>query len=309
MTTTIAWHHDGTTLGPFPGGRTTSPAGRAALLGTALLGTALPCTALLGTALPGAALPPKVVARRTAAWIWGLDVLPPGAARMGWELDLVDGAGLPPSHVAEEGGLRVTTPARTALDCARRLPPQEAVAALDQFLRTGVELAELKLMARDLRGRRDSSRLRGVLSLGDRGAASPGESRTRFTVVDTGFPRPRTQVPVMGPRGDPFFIDLGYEEFRVGMEYDGEPHHTGPVARARDEARRRWLTREMGWEIITVTRDFLPCPGPYLEVLLTALLHRGWEPSPTTMDRIATRLARLSRRSPRSRRRPRAPTR
>ncbi|TMR21727.1 hypothetical protein, partial [Actinomadura geliboluensis] len=35
-------------------------------------------------------LPPEaVIARRTAAWIWGLDVLPPGMDETDWPVDLI----------------------------------------------------------------------------------------------------------------------------------------------------------------------------------------------------------------------------
>jgi hypothetical protein len=275
-TTNLRWRLADTTVGPLTRDQATSATIRAALIGR------------LG--------PPRVVARRTAAWIWGLDVLPPGPPVPDREIDMAAAdEELPPSHIVEEAGVRLTSLPRTALDCARWLPRLEAIAALDQFLRAGVEPATLKRMARDLNGLPHSSRLCEMLRLGDPGAASPGESWTRFLLIDAGFPRPRTQIPVNGPRGDPFYIDLGYEDFRVGMEYDGEPHHTGPRARARDERRRRWLARQKGWEIIPVTRDFLPRPGPYLEALLTALLHRGWDPDDKTMDRIASRLARLRR--------------
>ena len=73
---------------------------------------------------------------------------------------------------------------------------------------------------------------------------------------------------------------------------------TTPGARARghDTARRRWLAKEMRWEVIPVTKDFLAYPAPYLEALLTALLHRGWNPDSATVDRIATRLRNLNRR-------------
>ncbi|QXJ25576.1 hypothetical protein AGRA3207_007091 [Actinomadura graeca] len=258
-----------------------------------------------------------VVARRTAAWIWGLDVLPPGMSESDWSVELitprpVDTApdppalapgtvDLPPEHVLEEDDVRVTSLHRTALDCARWLPRAEAVAALDQFLRRGVEAAELSGMARALPGYRGNRRLREIIRLGDRGAASPAESWTRVTVVDTGFPRPATQVPVMGPHGHHLYVDLGYPGYRVGMEYDGERHHTGPKARAHDHRRREWLRKSQGWEIIPVTKDFLSRPAPYLEALLTALLKRGWNPEDATMDEIATRLASLSRRPRRSR--------
>ncbi|NVI90247.1 hypothetical protein [Actinomadura sp. BRA 177] len=259
-------------------------------------------------ALSGLLQHDAVVARRTAAWIWGLDVLPPGVNEADWDVELITSrtstsdpispatVELPAGHIMEESDVRLTSTARTALDCSRWLPRSEAVAALDQFLRKGVGTEELITMARTLPGYRGNKRLREIIRLADRGAASPGETWIRVSIVNTGFPRPRTQVPVMGPRGHPFYIDLGYPEFRVGLEYDGERHHTGPQARARDTTRRRWLAKEMNWEVIPVTKDFLTHPAPYLEALLTALLHRGWNLDNKTMDKIAARLTTQNRR-------------
>jgi hypothetical protein len=259
-------------------------------------------------ALSGLLRQEAIVARRTAAWIWGLDVLPPGVNEADWQVELITPrtsdsgpitAGtveVPAGHIIEESDVRLTSLARTALDCSRWLPRSEAVAALDQFLRKGVGTGELIAMARSLSGYRGNKRLREIIRLADRGAASPGESWIRVGIVNTGFPRPRTQVPVPGPRGQRLYIDLGYPEFRVGLEYDGERHHTGPQARAHDTASRRWLAKEMRWEVIPVTKDFRTHPAPYLEALLTALLHRGWNPGNDTMNEIATRLAALNRR-------------
>ncbi|MFC4909940.1 hypothetical protein [Actinomadura gamaensis] len=245
-----------------------------------------------------------VIARRTAAWIWGIDVLSPGVRPGQWELDLIHPepappdtppdprwAPLPPGHTTTHHGVRLTTRTRTALDCARWLPRLDAVAALDQFLRAGVPEPELRAMARALPGYQ-GGRLSEVLRMSDRGAASPGESWTRVLLIRAGFPRPTTQIPVPGPHGERLSIDLGYEQWRVGLEYDGERHHTGRRARAHDDHRRRWL-RARGWQIIPVTKDVLPRPGPYLEAVLTALLDHGWRPDDPTMDRLATHLARL----------------
>ncbi|WUI04215.1 hypothetical protein OHR68_21235 [Spirillospora sp. NBC_00431] len=251
-----------------------------------------------------------VVARRAAAWIWGLDVLPPGVDEADWNVELItpgsaenpraritaESVELPAEHVTEEFDVRVTSLARTALDCARWLPRYEAVAALDQFLRRGVGIGELTAMARSLPGYRGNKRLREVVRMGDRGAASPGESWVRVAVMKSGLPRPRTQVPVRGERGEWLYVDLGYPEFRVGLEYDGERYHSGSKARVHDARRRAWLVREMGWEIIPVTRSFLRRPAPYLEAALTALLQRGWKPDNSTMERIAIGMARLNRR-------------
>ena len=267
-----------------------------------------------------------VIVGRTAAWIWGLDVLPPGADEADWDVELVvpaprdgpsgpsavlsgasraaagftarpcDAVKVPAEHVVEEGGVRITSLTRTALDCARWLPRDDAVAALDQFLRRGVEPGELTAMARGLPGYRGNRRLREIIRLGDPGAASPAESRVRVTLVRAGFPRPDTQVPVTGPRGRLLYVDLGYPDLRVGIEYDGERHHSGRAARAHDARRRRWLARERDWEIIPVIRSFLYRPAPYLEALLTAMLHRGWRPDDVTMGRLAARIASVRRR-------------
>lgn len=250
-----------------------------------------------------------VIARRAAAWIWGLDVLPPGVDEADWNVELItpgssehpqsritpESVELPAEHVTQQLGVRVTTLPRTALDCARWLPRYEAVAALDQFLRRGVTADELTTMARDLPGYRGNKRLREIVRLSDRGAASPGESWIRVAVMKSGLPRPLTQVPVMGEGGRWLYVDLGYPEFRVGLEYDGERHHTGSEARAHDARRRTWLTKEMGWEIIPATKSFLSRPVPYLEALLTTLLQRGWKPDNSTMERIAIGLSRLNR--------------
>lgn len=253
-----------------------------------------------------------VVCRRTAAWLWGLDVLPPGVSPGDWPVELL----VPPDrtpprrngcrcHISDYedddvvllDGTRLTSRDRTALDCARWLPRLQAVAALDQFLRDGVDPAALAACAAGLAGERNARQLREVIALGDRGAMLPGESWTRTLIVDTGFPRPRTQVPVPGPEGTHLFIDLGYADYRVGVEYDGEDHHTSPLDRAHDESRRRWLREEHGWEIIVVTKaDVLFDPHPFLAALMTALFERGWHPDDEELDVICTRLDRLRRR-------------
>jgi hypothetical protein len=265
---------------------------------------------VLSRRLPGYA----VVGRRTAAWLWGLDVLPPGVSASSWPVEVLvpPGRSLPRRNgcrcyvaeyegddVALVGGARVTSRERTALDCARWLPRLQAVAALDQFLRAGVEPGVLASRAAVVAGKRNARQLRDVLALGDRGAVLPGESWTRTVIVDTGFPRPQTQVEVPGPLGTSLFVDLGYAHYRVGVEYDGERHHLAPRDRARDEARRRWLRKEVGWELIVVTKsDVLAAPYAFLAALMTALFERGWSPDDDELIEICTRLDRLRRRWP-----------
>ena len=99
--------------------------------------------------------------------------------------------------------------------------------------------------------------LRRVLEVTDGGAESPQETRTRLVLLDGGLRRPQTQIIVRDEGGYPFArIDMGYEEFKVGIEYDGEQHWTDPQQRNHDIERQVKLT-EQGWIIIRVSADML----------------------------------------------------
>lgn len=247
-----------------------------------------------------------VVCRRTAAWLSGLDVLPPGVAEAQWPVEVVVPAGmprtrrrgclgceadLPPEDLAELAGVRMTSMERTALDCARFAPRLEAVAALDQFLRRGVDPAALQERASALAGRRNAARLRAVLDVADPGAESPGESWARVMIVDAGLPRPATQIPVCLPDGTDARLDMGVEAYATGIEYDGEEHHTGRLAEAHDARRRRQL-HEAGWATVVVRREHvLGDPRPFLNYLAETLLAGGWDPSPERLADVMRRIA------------------
>jgi hypothetical protein len=44
-------------------------------------------------------------------------------------------------------------------------------------------------------------------------------------VIDEGFPRPRTQIHVTDGINDAF-LDMGWDEPMIGLDYDGELHQT-----------------------------------------------------------------------------------
>ncbi|MGW0193597.1 endonuclease domain-containing protein, partial [Nonomuraea sp. NPDC003201] len=180
---------------------------------------------------------------------------------------------------------------RTALDCARWLPRMEAVAILDQFARRGVDLEAL--WHRPL----NSWRLRDTLGLADRGAASPRESWLRAILVEGGLPRPTTQIRV-GLDGDRFaYLDLGWEEFKVAVEYDGQEHHTSPADQQRDADRREELRRR-GWRVIAVRRDVIPGQiADLLHHVANALIECGWQPGPERTNHILRRIRAARRRS------------
>ncbi|GAA4577237.1 type IV toxin-antitoxin system AbiEi family antitoxin domain-containing protein [Planotetraspora kaengkrachanensis] len=261
--------------------------------------------------------PTAIICRRTAAWLWGLDVLPPGKTSHDWPVELLVAAGertrprrpgcrgheaeITSADITLLGGVAITTQERTALDCARFLPRLEAVAALDQFLRRRVEIESLQTRALALAGRRNAKRLREVLQLGDAGAQAPSESWTRVLIVDAGLPRPETQIHVILPSGAEVFVDMGYPNQLVGVEYDGEKYHSSAEDLAHDAWRRAQL-RECGWELVIVRKsDVLGRPADYLEDLTGKLLSRGWRPSTEQMTFVLTRLRMLRNREARFR--------
>ncbi len=154
--------------------------------------------------------------------------------------------------------MSVTTAARTAFDLGRRKGRTEAVIRCDALANaTGLTAADVERLAVRHRGARGLVQLRQTLTAMDGGAESPQETRTRLVLLDAGLRRPHTQIRVYDAAGYPFArIDMGYQEFKVGIEYDGAQHWTDPKRRAHDIERRIELA-EQGWVIIHVTSDML----------------------------------------------------
>jgi hypothetical protein len=91
----------------------------------------------------------------------------------------------------------------------------------------------------------------------DGGAESPQETRTRLLLVRSGLPRPETQIVVLDRFNYPFArIDMGYREWKVGIEFDGAQHWTDPAQRTADIDRYAELAA-LGWLIVRVSSDLL----------------------------------------------------
>ena len=148
--------------------------------------------------------------------------------------------------------INATTPARTAFDLGRRGGRIPAVVRVDALANaTGLTPPEVQPLIDRHAGVRGLVQLREVLAVMDAGAESPQETRTRLVLVDAGLPRPETQIWV-----DDWRIDMGYREFKVGVEYDGEQHWTDPRVRTYDIDRHAELLAR-GWVIIRVSADML----------------------------------------------------
>jgi hypothetical protein len=162
-------------------------------------------------------------------------------------------------EITTVNGMRVTTPARTALDLARRCRPGVAVAAIDALAQaTDLKLADVELLARRYRRRRGIRAARAALELVDGGAQSPKETWLRLLLIEAGFPPPETQIPVLNEWGwAEAYLDMGWEDVKVAAEYDGDQHRTSRYQYVKDIRRLEMLER-YGWIVVRVVAEDHP---------------------------------------------------
>lgn len=214
--------------------------------------------------------PHAVVCDRTAAWIHGcevfdyreLDVMPPletYVLRGHDPTDRPECAGgtrdLRPEDWTVIGGVRVTTPLRTAMDLGCKLSPRNALAAMNMLMRLhGFTQEDMQRLLPRYRRRRGVRRLRPLVPLVDGRAESIAESWPKYEIASHGLPLPVPQywVHVDGVRT--YRLDYAYPHARVAVEYDGEEFHSTPEDREADRVRRQWL-RDHGWTVIVLTKD------------------------------------------------------
>ncbi len=151
--------------------------------------------------------------------------------------------------------MRITTPARTAFDIARRRPLHAAIANLDALGNAvGLTAHDVFRVARRHRGSRGLRQLANALDLYDPGAASPNETWLRLLVIGADYPRPQTQIPVLSPDGcRRYYLDMGWENLMLALEYDGEQHRVDPVQYAYDIRRSEDLDA-LGWTRLRVVK-------------------------------------------------------
>ncbi len=176
--------------------------------------------------------------------------------------------------VMEVHGLVVTTPLRTACDLGRQPSRDAAFACMSMMLGTGlVTRDELVEAAAGFRGYRWVRQLRALAPLTDHRLESYYEAVTMLRWLDcTDLPRPQPQRSVPAPesvRGGVYYLDLGVDEIRFGVEYDGVEFH-GPEREEHDLRRRRWITEQHGWELRVVRKANLYGPQRDIEQLLRA---------------------------------------
>jgi hypothetical protein len=172
------------------------------------------------------------------------------------------------------GRLPVTTPARTAYDLGRYLPRGQAIARLDALMHaTPFSVEDVLLLAKRHPGARGLRRLRVALPHVDGGAASPKETWLRLLLIDAGLPVPTTQIPVLDGYRPVAFLDMGWEEFKVAAEYDGDQHRSDRRQYVKD-IRRHEMVDELGWQVVRVVAEDRPVD--VINRVSAALRRRGY---------------------------------
>lgn len=163
-------------------------------------------------------------------------------------------------EIAIIDGMRVTTPARTALDLARRYREDTAVAAIDALMQaTDLKLVDVEFLLDRYRGRRGMKAARAALELVDGGAQSPKETWLRLLLGKAGYPRVQTQIAVRNEWGwAEAYLDMGWEDIKVAAEYDGEHHRTSAYHYKKDIERSEKVAQRYGWIVVRVVSGHHP---------------------------------------------------
>jgi len=160
-------------------------------------------------------------------------------------------------EICQVRGINLTTPARTAFDLGRRKGQALAVVRVDALLQaTQLKLPEVRALAERHPGVRGLRQLEQVLDLADYGGESPQETRLRLLFTDNGMRPTHTQIEVFDGRYQVGRIDMGWQKWKVGVQYDGIQHWEDPRQRTRDIDQNAEY-RELGWRLVHVGADLM----------------------------------------------------
>ncbi|WP_409366568.1 endonuclease domain-containing protein, partial [Mycolicibacterium pulveris] len=109
----------------------------------------------------------------------------------------------------------------------------------------------------------------------DGGDESPKETWLRLLLIDAGLPAPTTQIPVLDGYWPVAYVDMGWEKYKVAVEYDGDQHRSDRRRYVKDQRRLRKL-EAMGWIILRVIAE--DKPDDVVRRVRAALITRGWRP-------------------------------
>lgn len=176
------------------------------------------------------------------------------------------------TDVVEIDGIRCTSLERTIFDVARTKSLETSVPCADAALRRVV--VDGRVFDADLQaewrerfarraaraaGRRGVRRARWIGEFADGRAELPGESVSRLQLHRLGFRDFDLQVPVEGPRGFDYHVDVGLKEVRTFWEFDGEEKYRNEAMRRgrsledvllEEKRREDWIRGRTRWHLV-----------------------------------------------------------
>jgi very-short-patch-repair endonuclease len=151
------------------------------------------------------------------------------------------------------GGLVVTRPARTVLDCLRLAPPAARDRMLDVALqRRWTSVAAFDAQVTALAGQRDVRHLRQLLAGVTDGARSSAERRAQQVIAGCGLDGWRWNHPVEHAGRLVAVVDAALPHLRLAIEIDGRAFHVDVDAFQRDRTRQNELVT-LGWTVLRFT--------------------------------------------------------
>ena len=153
------------------------------------------------------------------------------------------------------GALPLTSPARTALDLARRLPRDEAVICLDKLAAfTDVTRTEIAELVDRYHGARGIEQARTAIDLMEFGVDSAMYTRLRLMLVDGGLPRPQTGILVGSDWWAGVVIAIGWPQWKVGVRFADKRTDRSSV---RQRVLRQDAVHRHGWIEVHADDNFL----------------------------------------------------
>ncbi len=172
-----------------------------------------------------------------------------------------------PGEITDVAGIPCTTVARTVVDLATVLRPDQVEYSIHSAQsKRLVTRAEIAAVVAHLPGRRGIGVVRQILRLTDESedtARSRNERRFRRIIKRAGLPSPQGNYWVAlesHPAGG-VEVDFAWPEKRIAVEIDSALYHETERARINDPARTRALMLA-GWRVIRFSdRDLLDRPA------------------------------------------------
>jgi hypothetical protein len=187
----------------------------------------------------------------------------------------------------EVGGLRVSNPIDTWLDCAAFLGVDDLIVMGDGLMNREHPIATLQQLTDAVHSRlgaRGHTRLILALVEMRERTDSARESMLRLILMRGGLPEPEVNGEIVNKSGVTIAHgDLLFREYRTLVEYDGGHHRTDEAQFDIDIERLDAIMAE-GWRVIRVGKKLMRRRATLLGKVATALTAGGWMPVPGCAD-------------------------